>query len=232
MNVKKTVAPRAAALPAALALALAGAACAPGGAGPSQAEAENEFAVRTLVGMVASADATEVAGLFHPDAVYDDYANQHQYRGMQEIAGYISGGTRWATAVTMDVMAVHVFPTGAVAEWVFTGIQDRPIGSFLPMVTGREVVLNGVTIIQMEDGRIRRAADYMDGLPLVLQLGGEVRMPGGGVLRQETTERPADAKPADEPPDEPPPSEAPPAALPGTDMPSVPRTPAAPQESA
>lgn len=168
-----------------LVLALLAAACSPDGSGPSRAEAENEFAIRTLLAMVGSGNADDVAGLFHPDATYDDYANQHQYRGLEEIAGYITGGTRWATAVSVDVMDVHLTTTGAVAEWVFTGIQDQPIGSFLPVVTGREVVLNGITLIQMEDGRIRRAADYVDALPLVLQLGGEVHMPGGGVLRQE-----------------------------------------------
>ena len=175
-----------------LALALFATACSTGGAGPSQVQAENEITIRTLLSMMGSGNADDVAGLFHPNAVYDDYANQQQYRGMEEIAGYVAGGTRWATAVSMDVMSVHVSDSVAVAEWVFTGIQDRPIRSLLPMVTGREVVLNGVTIIEMEDGRIRRAADYVDVLPLVLQLGGEVHMPGGGIIRLEAGALPAD----------------------------------------
>lgn len=172
------------ALAAMLLLTALVAACPSGRSGPSRAEAENEIAIRSLMAMLASGDAEEVAGLFRPDAVYDDFANQEQYRGLEEIAGYIAGSTRWATGVSMDVLSVHVSASGAVAEWVFTGIQDRPIGSLLPAVTGREVVLNGVTIIEMEAGRIRRAADYVDALPLVLQLGGEVHMPGGSVLRQ------------------------------------------------
>jgi hypothetical protein len=44
------------------------------------------------------------------------------------------------------------------------------------------VVLNGVTIIEMDGGRIRRAADYIDVLPLVLQLGGKAELPGGVVM--------------------------------------------------
>ena len=181
MNAKTSAAP----LAATLALTLLTAACSPGARGPSQAAAENEIAIRSLMSMVGAGNADDVAGLFYPDAVYDDYANQQQYRGLEEIAGYIAGGTRWATGVSVDVMAVHLTETGAVAEWVFTGIQDQPIGSFLPVVTGREVVLNGITLIEMDGGRIRRAADYVDALQLVLQLGGEVHMPGGGVLRQD-----------------------------------------------
>ena len=55
----------------------------------------------------------------------------------------------------------------------------------LPTATGREVVLNGVTILEMADGRIRRAADYVDALPMMLQVGGEIRLPGGAVVRQD-----------------------------------------------
>ncbi len=159
--------------------------CASRDSRPSRLEAENEIAMRTLIARLAAADPEDVAGLFYPDAVYDDFANQQQYRGLEEIAGYVEGGNRWATGVSIDVLGLHVSEGGAVAEWVFTGTQDRPIGSTLPIVTGREVVLNGVTIIETEGGRIRRAADYVDGLTMVLQLGGEVRMPGGGVLRLE-----------------------------------------------
>ena len=196
MNAKTNPAPVAATLALML---LSG--CFPGAPGPSQAYAENEIAIRSLMAMVGSGNIDDVAGLFHPDAVYDDYANQQQYRGLEEIAGYITGGTRWATAVSMDVMSVHISDSTAVAEWVFTGIQDQPIRSFLPVVTGREVVLNGVTIIEMEDGRIRRAADYVDALHLVLQLGGEVHMPGGGLLRQDGAAAPAGDELADTVPD-------------------------------
>ena len=36
----------------------------------------------------------------------------------------------------------------------------------------------------MEGGRIMRAADYVDGVPLILQLGGSIELPGGGVWQQ------------------------------------------------
>jgi len=173
--------PKHAAFLAAVLIVSAG--CSSRASGPSRAETENEIAMRTLIERMASANADDVADLFFPEAVYDDFANQQQYRGLQEIAGYIEGGSRWATGVSMDIIDLHVSDSVAVAEWVFTGIQDKPIGSTLPVATGREVVLNGVTIIETEGGRIKRAADYTDGLTMALQLGGEVHMPGGGVLK-------------------------------------------------
>ena len=49
--------------------------------------------------------------------------------------------------------------------------------------TGREVVLNGVTVLEVEGGRIERAADYTDSGALLLQLGATVEMPDGTTVQ-------------------------------------------------
>jgi ketosteroid isomerase-like protein len=59
------------------------------------------------------------------------------------------------------------------------------MGSQVPVGTGREIVLNGVTVIEIRDGRIIRAADYTDAGALMLQLGGRIELPGGGVVELE-----------------------------------------------
>ena len=74
---------------------------------------------------------------------------------------------------------------GAVAEWIFSAIQARPIGADVTVATGLEVVSNGVTVIQLDGDRIRRAADYMDTRPIMLQLGGRLEMPGGSVIEMD-----------------------------------------------
>jgi steroid delta-isomerase-like uncharacterized protein len=156
--------------------------CSPTGDALPRALAENEIAIRSLMGLWESGQVEELTGFFWPDAVYDDFPNQTQHRGIEEIAGYVQHIHTWATGVTMGVTEVHVSESGAVAEWVFSAIQARPIPGQVPVATGREVVLNGVTIIEMDGGRIRRAADYIDVLPLVLQLGGKAELPGGVVM--------------------------------------------------
>jgi hypothetical protein len=56
------------------------------------------------------------------------------------------------------------------------------MGEVVPIATGLEVVLNGVTIVEIDGGRIRRAADYMDTSQLFLQLGARLELPGDGVI--------------------------------------------------
>lgn len=153
-------------------------------AGPTEEEAnrESELVIRSLMAAWESADAAVIEELFWPDAVYDDFPNQHTYQGPQEIVGYVLALHDWADDVYFNVGEVHVSPSGAVAEWVFSAVQARPIGADVPVGTGLEVVSNGVTIIELEGGRIRRAADYMDTRPIMLQLGGRIELPGGGVM--------------------------------------------------
>jgi hypothetical protein len=152
------------------------------GATGDPAAARNELLVLSLLDAQQSADTGAILQLFWPDAVYDDYASQLQYRGIEEIVGYVTSVHLWADDVYINAGEVHASPEGAVAEWLFAGVQARPIAGYLPAVTNREVVLNGVTIIEADGGRIRRAADYTDTAPLALQLGGRIELPGGHVV--------------------------------------------------
>jgi len=147
--------------------------------------AEAELTIQLLASAIAAADTTVILELFWPEATYDDFAGQHTHQGIQEIIAYLTAVHGWGDDVYMNLTRVHASSTGAVGEWVFSAIQARPIGDRVPISTDREVVFTGVTIIEMEGERIIRAADYVDGVPLILQLGGRIELPGGGVWEQE-----------------------------------------------
>lgn len=148
----------------------------------SPAARRAELTVRSLIAAHESADTALVLDLFWPEATYDDFADQHTYQGVQEIVGHVTAAHAWGDDVYMSVGRVHTTESGAVAEWVFSAVQSRPMGDLAPSGTGREVVLNGVTIIEMEGDRIIRAADYTDTQPMLLQLGARIELPGGRVL--------------------------------------------------
>ncbi len=150
----------------------------------AQGNGENELIARRVMAVWENADTTTLLDLFSPNAVYDDFPNQQQYHGIQEIVGHVLNVQNWATNISMDVAYVHTGPTSATAEWTLSGVQDRPLGDVAPIATNREFVLNGATVFEIANGRITRAADYWDTAPLVLQLGGKIVFPGGGVRQQ------------------------------------------------
>jgi ketosteroid isomerase-like protein len=154
---------------------------------PNQVVARNEAVAQGLIDAQQLADTAALLELFWPDAVYDDFANQLQHRGITEIVSYATSVHGWADDVYLNAGGIHASETGAVIEWLFAAVQARPMGDFAPVATGREVVLNGVTILEIDGGRIRRAADYTDTTPLALQLGGRLELPGGRVVEWEGT---------------------------------------------
>jgi len=118
--------------------------------------------------------------LLADSVVYDYYPDGTRYTGRDQVAGYVAHVHAWAGQVRLEVTAVHDAHPAAVAEWTMRGVQDRPIPGRIPVSTGRAFTLRGATVVQLApDGRIARAADYIDVLSFVLQLGARVELPGG-----------------------------------------------------
>jgi ketosteroid isomerase-like protein len=144
-----------------------------------QAEAsEAELLVRMLGTAIESADTALILDIFWPEATYDDFPNQITHEGPQEIVAYLTAAHVWGDDVYMSFGRIHVGNGMATGEWVFSAVQSRPMPGQVPITTGNEGVFNGVTIIEIQDGRIIRAADYADTAPLTLQLGGTIEFPG------------------------------------------------------
>lgn len=170
-------------LPTLLAAAALVTACAPGT--EDTAPSRGELVMQTLVEAIQAADTAAILDLFRTDATYDDFANQVTYQGPEEIVGYLTSPHAWGDDVYMNVGRIHAGLDAVTAEWLFSAVQTRPMGDLAPEGTGREVVLNGVTILELDGSRIVRAADYVDTAQLLLQIGARIELPGGTVLSQE-----------------------------------------------
>lgn len=150
------------------------------GCGPKADLAEQR--VRQLMQIWETGDATRLAEIAASDVVYDDIPNGERFEGLDGVRRYVGHVHSWASQVTITVTAVHSGPDGAVAEWVMRGIQDRPIAGRVPVGTHRPFELSGATVVEVQEGRIARAADYIDVLGFVLQLGARVELPGAGAI--------------------------------------------------
>lgn len=163
-----------------LALALLAPACTPGGDGqPTVAE----LRLMELLEMRRTGDLTGIEEVFHPVAVYQDRPNQVEYQGLPEIQAFLEGFHGWATGVFLDVVALHVGDGVAVAEWVLEGTQGGPAPGLGDPAERRRFRLEGVTVVEVEQGLVVRAADYADPTPMLLELGGTLILPDGDTLR-------------------------------------------------
>lgn len=148
-----------------------------GDSGPSPAEAR----LIEVMEMRRTGDVTGIEAVFLPEGVYEDAAGDFEYRGVPEIAGYLTGLHEWASGVFLDVVAIHAGRESASAEWFLEGVQSGPIPGRLDTITGRRFRLRGMTLVELERGAVVRAVDYLDWVPFMLDMGAEIRWPGGGV---------------------------------------------------
>lgn len=137
---------------------------------------------RQLMTIWETGDSAMLEEIASPDIVYDDIPNGERFEGFDGVRRYVGHVHSWASQVQITVVAVHSGPDAAVAEWVMRGVQDRPIPGRIPEATNRPFELKGVTLVELQDGRIARAADYLDVLGFVVQLGSRVELPGGAVI--------------------------------------------------
>jgi len=142
-----------------------------------------ENLVIELMTVWESGEADRLAELMSADVVYDDIPNGISLRGIGASIAYITHVHKWASNFEISVNRSFGSDTDAVAEWTMTAIQSDPIPGRVPVATNRSITLRGATLIHVEDGRIARAADYLDALGFVLQLGSEVTLPGDVVLK-------------------------------------------------
>jgi len=129
-----------------------------------------------------SGDVSNLGALFHADAVYVDKPNARELNGLAEIAAYVEHVHSWAGDVEIEVTGIRGGDSFAVAEWVMSGVQDRPINGMVPVATNRQFRIHGLTMVEVSEGKAVRAVDYIQVVPLMLQLGGRIELPGGVVL--------------------------------------------------
>ena len=101
--------------------------------------------------------------------------------GIKDLAGALTGWLALLDAfedLTFDLLTVTEGDSRVVLEHLFHGTHTGPLTTVagdLP-ATGRAVQLPLVTVVEHEDGRVRRWRSYHDQLALLTQLG---VLPGG-----------------------------------------------------
>jgi len=160
------------------------ASCGPVDAPPEEEtpEATSIALIEALMRVWESGDVSGLDTLFSPTATYADMPNDRVLSGLSEIEGYVSHVHGWAKDISLDVKLVKGASDFAYAEWSMCGVQDRPIPGTVPVATNNPFCIDGLTTVALEGGRIRQAVDYIQIVPLMLQLGGRIELPGGVVL--------------------------------------------------
>jgi len=141
-----------------------------------------EILGQELMNLWETGDTLKTNDIFLKKSTYNDIANNQVFSGVQEINTYINHIHTWASELKMTTRNIKVSNEMGFVEWTLNAKQTKPINGRVPLATNNDIVLNGVTLIEVKDGKIEMASDYMDVLGFVMQLGSKVELPGGVVI--------------------------------------------------
>jgi len=127
-------------------------------------------------------DTLKTKNIFLKESTYNDIANNQVFSGIQEINKYISHIHTWASEIKMTTRNIKVSNENGYIEWTLNAKQTKPIKGKIPVATNNDIELKGVTLIEVKNGKIEKASDYMDVLGFVIQLGSKIELPGGVVI--------------------------------------------------
>jgi len=117
----------------------------------------------------SSHDTEKVLSLFSDDCVYEDVTFGAINRGKKELRAFADGVFAGVPDFKVDLTARFVAGTWAGMEWVMSGTHK---GDFPGMpATGKRFSIRGVTILELQAGKIRRNSDYWDAASVMRQVG-------------------------------------------------------------
>jgi len=130
---------------------------------------EPAAAVRELERVWNSQDREGISALFAAGAVFRDMAFGVQKDGLAEIRELMYG--TWRGIPDLNTEVTRLIPHGdwVASEWTLTGTHTGDFPS-LP-ATGRSFSIKGVSITQVQDGKIVSQRDYYDRASFLEQLG-------------------------------------------------------------
>ena len=149
-----------------------------GGCASDEAAPESERIAFELLEVWRSGDPDLAADLLSATVVWQDPATDFEARGLPEVVAYLAPDPAAVDGLFIDVVEVRASDDHAVIEWIREGTVVPADGGPRRRYTSR-----GVTLIEVEGGRIVRGIDYGDPTPERLARGGSVVLPDGTELR-------------------------------------------------
>ncbi len=115
-------------------------------------------------------DPERVLALFTDDGGFEDATFGVAVRGKEDLRRYVTGAFATVPDFTFGVTRRFAASHWAAIEWVMSGTHT---GDFpgMPATGKRFSSVRGVSILELEAGKIRRESDYWDAATFMKQVG-------------------------------------------------------------
>jgi steroid delta-isomerase-like uncharacterized protein len=142
---------------------------------------EADEIMKSLIELWASKNPQIIDDLFIEECVYEDVPDQASYHGKEEVKAFLAELFTWSPDLKVEYTATFFKDDWAAVEWRWDGTQTGDIRGLME-ATGRPYSLRGASVLEIEDGKIKRISDYYNAGRLLYQLGIKFVLPSGEVL--------------------------------------------------
>ena len=139
------------------------------GAVPARSAMNPEQMLEDFAAAWSQRDVDKILSYYTDDCVYEDVALGRVMRGREEIRTFIEELFRAVPDFRIEHREALVSGEGGAAEWVISGTHTSDLPG-LP-ATGRRFSIRGASVLELQDGKIRRISDYWDTAAFLRQLG-------------------------------------------------------------
>jgi steroid delta-isomerase-like uncharacterized protein len=124
---------------------------------------------RTMFAAIESRDFPTLRVLFAPNAIHttpDGARVSGPEPVIAEVQGFVTAFPDLALEIRDQHEAGH---SCSIIEYTFSGTHEGPLDDVPP--TGSRIAVDACSVLEAEDGTIRRESDYYDTLAMLTQLG-------------------------------------------------------------
>ena len=114
-------------------------------------------------------DVDKIVSLFTDDCIYENLSRGQTYRGKDQLREWVKTTFEAIPDFKLDITSLFAAGDLLACEWIMTGTLSGNNPELPP--TGKSFSVRGVTIAQLQDGKIQRNADYWDLATFLQQVG-------------------------------------------------------------
>jgi steroid delta-isomerase-like uncharacterized protein len=130
------------------------------------------FDFNGYVGAFDRHDPSAFGSYFADEGTYDDLTLGKHWEGPEGIAGFVrESESEFSSDYRFELRSATETSGGYFVEWTLKGTHDRTSRQPPLPATGRPYEILGVSVGELEDGKIKANRDYWNALSFLTQVG-------------------------------------------------------------
>jgi steroid delta-isomerase-like uncharacterized protein len=123
---------------------------------------QNEVLVNSFIEALNTQDLDKLTSLFKEDGTYEEVCSGRIHTGKKAISAYIAATLEGIPDSKFELVSISCSTNYAMFEWIWKGTNSVGWPAMNLPLTNKLLELRGVSVMDIENGRIRANRDYWD----------------------------------------------------------------------